>query len=66
MILSAGCAGVVAAAGPFTWGVAFRPGDVLARLGRLSGAYLVFWGALARLLGVSARRRAIWRFGARR
>lgn len=26
MILSAGCAGVLAAAGPFTWGVAFRPG----------------------------------------
>lgn len=48
MILSAGCAGVVAAAGPFTWGVVFRPGGVLARLGRLSGAYLAFWGALAR------------------
>ena len=31
MILSAGCAGVVAAAGPFTWGVVFRPGGVSAR-----------------------------------
>ena len=39
MILSAGCAGVIAAAGPFTWGVAYRPGW---------GAYLAFWGALAR------------------
>ena len=43
MILSAGCAGVIAAAGPFTWGC-----GVSARLGRLSGAYLAFWGALAR------------------
>lgn len=43
MILSAGCAGVVAAAGPFTWGVVCRPGGVLARLGRLSGA----WGVVA-------------------
>lgn len=51
---------------PLYLGVAFRPGGVSARLGRLSGAYLAFWGALARLLGVSARRRAIWRFGARR
>lgn len=37
MILSAGCAGVVAAAGPFTWGVVCRPGGalfgVLARAG---------------------------------
>ena len=43
MILSAGCAGVVAAADPFIWGC-----GVSARLGRLSGAYLAFWGALAR------------------
>lgn len=38
MILSAGCAGVIAAAGPFTWGC-----GVSARLGRLSGA----WGVVA-------------------
>ena len=57
MILSAGCAGVIAAAGPFTWGCGvsarrhFGPVVALIRrllgiLGRvdLSGA----WGALAR------------------
>lgn len=47
MILSAGCAGVIAAAGPFACGC-----GVSARLGRLSGAYLAFWCALTyRALG---------------
>ena len=54
MILSAGCAGVVAAAGPFTWGVVFRPGWGAYRalgawwlIGRIGPAvrYLAFWRA---------------------
>ena len=69
MILSAGCAGVIAAAGPFTWGVVFRPGGVSARLGRLSGAWgaLAYWAyrpgsALARRrFGPAARYLAFWR-----
>ena len=64
MILSAGCAGVVAAAaGPFTWGVVFRPGSALARrcvgllIGRIGPAVrwpggVFFPGAL---FGVLAR-----------
>lgn len=52
MILSAGCAGVVAAAGPFTWGVVFRSGGVSARFGALIGRL-----GRGGLLGVSARRR---------
>lgn len=56
MILSAGCAGVIAAAGPFTWGC-----GVSARLGRLSGAYLAFWGVLT-YRAPGARWPAYWAF----
>lgn len=74
MILSAGCAGVVAVAGPFTWGVVFRSGGVSARLGRLLGVLgrvdlSGVWGALARWrvglligrFGPVARYLAFWR-----
>lgn len=54
MILSAGCAGVVAAAGPFTWGVAFRPGW---------GAYraLGAWWLIGRI-GPAVRWPAYWAY----
>ncbi len=63
MILSAGCAGVVAAAGPFIWGC-----GVSARLVRLLGI-LGRVGLLIGCIGPAVRWPgwgAIWRFGARR